>query len=49
MDGGDHWTEITRNPGLRAGVIGKIGVAVSGGDSNRVYALVENEKGGLYV
>ncbi|HUB83879.1 MAG TPA: hypothetical protein VMB03_34025 [Bryobacteraceae bacterium] len=48
-DGGDHWTEITRNPGLPSGIIGKIGVAVSGGDSNRVYAMVENEKGGLYV
>jgi photosystem II stability/assembly factor-like uncharacterized protein len=47
-DGGDHWTEITRNPGLPEGVIGKIGVAV-GADSKRVYALVENAKGGLYV
>jgi hypothetical protein len=27
----------------------RIGVSVSGGDSNRVYALVENEKGGLFV
>jgi photosystem II stability/assembly factor-like uncharacterized protein len=48
-DAGDHWTEITRNPGLPSGIIGKIGISVSGGDSNRVYALVENEKGGLYV
>ena len=48
-DGGEHWTEITRNPGLPAGVVGRIGVAVSGADSNRVYALVENEKGGLYT
>src|SRR5580698_2969807 len=48
-DAGDHWTEITRNPGLPSGVVGKIGVAVSGGDSNRVYAMVENQKGGLYV
>src|SRR5271165_6545024 len=48
-DAGDHWTEITRNPGLPPGILGKIGVAVSGADSNRVYALVENEKGGLYV
>jgi len=47
-DGGEHWTEITRNPGLPAGMIGKIGVAVSGADSNRVYALVENENGGLF-
>ena len=48
-DAGEHWTEITRNPGLPAGVVGRIGVAVSGADSNRVYALVENEKGGLYT
>ncbi|MCA1561474.1 MAG: hypothetical protein LC804_14830 [Acidobacteria bacterium] len=48
IDGGEHWTEMTRHPGLPAGVVGRIGVAVSGADSNRVYALVENEKGGLY-
>ena len=48
-DGGENWTEITRNPGLPAGVVGRIGVDVSGADSNRIYALVENEKGGLYV
>jgi photosystem II stability/assembly factor-like uncharacterized protein len=48
-DGGDTWTEITRNPGLPAGIIGKIGVSVSGADSNRVYALVENENGGLFA
>jgi photosystem II stability/assembly factor-like uncharacterized protein len=47
-DGGDTWTEITRNPGLPSGVIGKIGVSVSGADPNRVYALIENEKGGLF-
>ncbi len=48
-DGGETWTEITRNPGLPSGLVGKIGVAVSGADSNRVYALVENENGGLFV
>ena len=47
-DGGEHWTEITRNPGLPRGVVGKIGVAVSGADSNRIYAIVENENGGLF-
>ena len=47
-DGGENWTEITRNPGLPRGVVGKIGVAVSGADSNRVYAIVENENGGLF-
>ena len=48
-DGGEKWTEITRNQGLPAGVVGKIGIAVSGADSNRLYALVENENGGLFV
>lgn len=47
-DGGETWQEITRNPGLPGGIIGRIGVAVSGADSNRVYALVENENGGLF-
>ena len=47
-DGGESWTEITRNAGLPSGVIGRIGVSVSGADSKRVYALVENEKGGLF-
>jgi photosystem II stability/assembly factor-like uncharacterized protein len=49
IDGGETWTEITRNPGLPKGVDGKIGVSISGADSNRVYAIVENENGGLFV
>lgn len=47
-DGGDHWTELTHNPGLPGGVIGKISMAVSGADSNRVYALIEAREGGLF-
>jgi photosystem II stability/assembly factor-like uncharacterized protein len=47
-DGGDTWQEITRNKGLPSGVIGRIGVSVSGADSNRVYALVEHQNGGLF-
>src|SRR5262245_5619808 len=47
-DGGENWREITRNGGLPAGVYGKMSIAISGADSNRVYALVENDKGGLY-
>ena len=47
-DGGEHWAEITRNPGLPEGLVGKIGIAVSGADANRVYALVENDNGGLF-
>ncbi len=48
-DGGETWTEITRNPGMPTGVVGRIGVANTRADSNRVYALVENENGGLFV
>ena len=47
-DGGETWTEITRNPGMPSGVVGRIGVAVSDANPNRVYALVENENGGLF-
>ena len=49
VDGGDTWKEITRNPGLPAGVIGKIGVSVSGADGNRVYTIVEAEDGGVFA
>ena len=48
VDGGENWTEITRNPGLPTGVVGRIGVSVSGADSNRVYAIVESANGGLF-
>ncbi len=49
-DGGENWTEISRNPGLpQEGVLGKIGVSVSPVDPNRVYAIIENEEGGVFV
>ncbi len=49
-DGGESWEEITRNPGLpQEGLIGKIGVAVSPVDQDRVYAIVENEEGGVFA
>ena len=49
VDGGDTWTEITRNPGMPSeGVVGKIGLAVSTANSNRVYALFEHDDGGLF-
>ena len=47
-DGGDTWTEITRNPGMPKGILGKITVSISGADSNRVYAMVEADDGGLF-
>ncbi|MCB0095773.1 MAG: hypothetical protein KDE46_08645, partial [Caldilineaceae bacterium] len=49
-DGGDTWTDISRNPGLpQAGIYGKIGVSASPVQAGRVWALVEaSEKPGLY-
>ena len=45
-DGGTTWTQIKGN-GFPPGVLGRIGVAVSA-EPNRVYALIEADKGGLY-
>ena len=47
-DGGDTWTEITRNKGLPQGTVGIIGVSVSPVDSERVWAIVEAEDGGVF-
>ena len=46
-DGGDTWTELTGNPGLPEGTMGRISVAASP-RAGRVLALIEAEKGGLY-
>ncbi|GAC1651633.1 MAG: hypothetical protein NVS4B3_12660 [Gemmatimonadaceae bacterium] len=48
VDGGDSWTEITRNPGLPNGLLGNIGLAVSPADGRRVWALVEADSGGVF-
>jgi photosystem II stability/assembly factor-like uncharacterized protein len=48
-DGGTTWTELTKNPGLPTPVWGKIGVTVSGADSNRLYAIIEAQDGGLFL
>jgi photosystem II stability/assembly factor-like uncharacterized protein len=47
-DGGDTWTDITRNAGLPRGTLGRIGVAVSPADGRRVYAVIEAEDGALF-
>ena len=48
-DGGDNWTEITRNKGLPEGSWGRVGLTMSAADPKRVYALIDNEtQQGLY-
>jgi len=49
-DGGDTWTDITRNPGMPKGLVGKVGIAISPADPNRVYTFIEADEGegGIY-
>ena len=47
-DGGDTWTEITRNEGLPKGTIGKVGITVSPANPDRVWAIVEAAEGGVF-
>ncbi|MEQ1354141.1 MAG: glycosyl hydrolase, partial [Candidatus Acidiferrum sp.] len=46
-DDGTTWKRVEGH-GMPEGPLGRIGVSVSGGDSNVVYALIEAKKGGLY-
>ena len=48
LDGGDTWIELTHNPGMPEGPIGKIGITVSPADPNRVWAVVEATEGGVF-
>ncbi len=45
-DGGTTWSDLSKNPGMPKGMIGKIGVSVSAVNSDLVFAMVENAKGG---
>ena len=47
-DGGDTWEELTKRPGMPEGPIGKIGIAVSPAQRDRVWAIVEAKKGGVF-
>ncbi|MHB1224190.1 MAG: WD40/YVTN/BNR-like repeat-containing protein, partial [Gemmatimonadaceae bacterium] len=47
-DGGDNWTDISRATGLPKGVMGKIGLAISPVNPQRLWAQVEADEGGLY-
>ena len=46
-DSGDTWTEISTNKGFPKGTLGIIGVTVSPQNGDRVWAIVENENGGV--
>jgi len=48
VDGGDTWTELTRNAGMPRGTVGKVGITVSPANPDRVWAIVEAEDGGVF-
>ena len=50
IDGGETWAKLNDKKGFpNKSVLGIIGVNVSESNPEKVYAIIENEKGGLYV
>ena len=47
-DGGETWENISQRPGMPKGLLGKIGVAVSPVNPDRVWAIIENKNGGVF-
>jgi photosystem II stability/assembly factor-like uncharacterized protein len=48
IDGGKNFIKLGKEHGLPEGNLGRIGLAISRSNPNRVYALVESTKSGLY-
>jgi photosystem II stability/assembly factor-like uncharacterized protein len=48
VDGGDSWVNVSDNKGMPKGPLGIIGVAVSPLNSERVWAIVEANEGGVF-
>lgn len=48
VDGGETWENISQRPGLPKGIKGKIGVAISPLNSDRVWTIIESQNGGLF-
>ncbi|MBV9577926.1 MAG: glycosyl hydrolase [Chloroflexi bacterium] len=48
MDGGETWTDVTRNPGMSTRLLGRIGVTASPAQPGRVWAIVEAEDGAMF-
>ena len=47
-DSGESWVEIKSNKGLPKGTWGISGITVSPANSDRLWAIIENEKGGVF-
>lgn len=49
IDGGETWKNISSSKGLPKGTSGIVGITVCPSNTDRVYALIENQNGGLFV
>jgi len=47
-DGGEHWTNLTHNPGLPQGALGRIGVTMVASHPDTVYAIFQAKEGGVF-
>ncbi|ADR22835.1 hypothetical protein MATR_33180 [Marivirga tractuosa] len=47
-DSGESWEKLSENKGLPKGIWGISGITVSPQNSNRVWAIIENENGGVF-
>ena len=48
-DGGANWEDLTQKKGFPEGTLGIMGVTVSPVNSDRLYAIIENENGGVFT
>ncbi len=49
IDGGETWKKLDEKNGLPKGDLGRMGLAMSKANSQKVYALIESSKNALYV
>ncbi|MFL5740729.1 MAG: WD40/YVTN/BNR-like repeat-containing protein [Flavisolibacter sp.] len=47
-DGGETWTNLSAKKGMPKGTWGIVSVAVAASNPDKVYALIENQNGGLF-
>jgi photosystem II stability/assembly factor-like uncharacterized protein len=47
-DGGAHWNNISRNRGLPADVLGRVGLSIAASKPDTVYAIIQAKEGGVF-
>jgi photosystem II stability/assembly factor-like uncharacterized protein len=47
-DAGAHWENLSRNPGMPQGLLGRVGVSVAASSPNIVYAIMQAKEGGVF-